>query len=303
MGRILSQIVVVRLMFVGSLFIGTAIQAQEGPVNVIVVECDGSCRDSTLGELCSTQAGRSFRPIAVDCQNIVEPGDISREFQARIRDCPGSSNNRNKCLVEGLSSDDLLGLYCQDINGWDAHVYCEQVTIREGTFPFGQGQPGVNVQTVAIFPREMFPSGTEFTSTPRVQITPKGGNFPDVFAVTARNVTRSSFDVVVFRIDAFGEGWGQNLQIDWRASDEAVQFPLPPASCSQGFGARVGCELPNPSDPTMTIPTTFECFPSASPTFEACQRCREETEKRSCVDQGGTPNPVLGADCRCGVVP
>jgi hypothetical protein len=78
-------------------------------VRQVAVECNGNCNDSTLGTLC----GPGWRPIAVDCQNV-------QEYTG------GPCGGNNRCARFQVRTGDLLSFYCDDINGWDANVYCAQ---------------------------------------------------------------------------------------------------------------------------------------------------------------------------------
>jgi len=81
---------------------------------------------------------------------------------------------------------------------------------QAGTYTAGVNSTG-GVKTFTI----TFPS--TFGTIPKVNVTPKGENFPDVFAVTTRNITTTSFQVNVYRVDSAGGIWGQNLKLDWFA--------------------------------------------------------------------------------------
>ncbi|MGB5711303.1 MAG: hypothetical protein WBM44_10390 [Waterburya sp.] len=59
-----------------------------------------------------------------------------------------------------------------------------------------------------------FPIG--FSNPPKVIATARGGNFPDTFAVTTTAISTAQFRINVLRLDG-GNGWGQNLQLDWFA--------------------------------------------------------------------------------------
>jgi hypothetical protein len=120
------------ILLAGSLFVGTAIQAQDGQdvaeeltaqalpgsIRSVSVECNGSCADSDLGELCDL-AGEGFEPIAVDCVDV-DDDNLSDTEEA----CPGGGNNR--CNVATLSRTGALSALCTDVDGWDAIVYCTQ---------------------------------------------------------------------------------------------------------------------------------------------------------------------------------
>jgi hypothetical protein len=244
------KLLVISLTFIWSLILGDTIQAQERRISVVNVECKGSCAGSTLGQLCRDLADPTFRPFAVDCGNVID-----------IDGGRGCGDN-NECFPRIMDPQDELSAYCGDTGGNDAHVYCEQVTTQEGTFGFGPAKhPGVNVLTVS------FP--LEFTSIPQVQVTPRGGDFPDVFAVTTRNVNRTSFEVVVYRIDLLGDGWNQHLRIDWHASSSATGGVVQPVPCTTGWDAIVQCTSDDPN-----IPPKFDnCPADQNPTFDDCKRC------------------------------
>jgi hypothetical protein len=55
-----------------------------------------------------------------------------------------------------------------------------------------------------------------FENPPSITVTPRGENYGDVFAVTTRNITTTSFQVNVLRVDS-SSGWGQSLYVDWMA--------------------------------------------------------------------------------------
>jgi len=115
-------LLVIGLTLVGSLFIGAAIQAQER-IGVVSIECDGRCDDSTLGQLCRDLVGPTFRPFAVDCQNVQEG------FQEQTGDIVACGGN-NRCLVKDVKPTDPLSAYCDDGSVWDANVYCEETRPR-----------------------------------------------------------------------------------------------------------------------------------------------------------------------------
>ncbi|MBN2862612.1 MAG: hypothetical protein JXN62_05585 [Bacteroidales bacterium] len=81
---------------------------------------------------------------------------------------------------------------------------------QAGTYTAGVNSSG-GVKTFTI----TFP--TAFGTIPKINVTPRGENFTDVFAVTTRNISTTSFQVNVFRVDGAGGIWGQNLKLDWYA--------------------------------------------------------------------------------------
>ncbi len=73
------------------------------------------------------------------------------------------------------------------------------------------GNSSTNTKTRVIsFPHP------QFSGVPRVVFSARGGNHADVFAVTLRAISITSFTVNVKRLDGSG-GWGQNLKLDWFA--------------------------------------------------------------------------------------
>ncbi len=55
-----------------------------------------------------------------------------------------------------------------------------------------------------------------FPSSPKIIVTPRVGNRAHTFAVTTANITTSSFDVNIQRVDS-ASGWTITLQLDWLA--------------------------------------------------------------------------------------
>lgn len=82
--------------------------------------------------------------------------------------------------------------------------------VQAGTYSAGTNSVG-GVKTVTVY----YP--TAFTSTPKVNVTVKGGNYTDTFAITTRNVTTTYFQVNIYRVDSAGGIWGQTLSLDWMA--------------------------------------------------------------------------------------
>ncbi|MBU0765805.1 MAG: H-type lectin domain-containing protein [Bacteroidetes bacterium] len=82
--------------------------------------------------------------------------------------------------------------------------------VQAGTSNIGANSSG-GVKTVTV----TFPS--TFTSTPKINVTVRGGNYSDTFAVTTRNISTTSFQVNIYRVDSPGGIWAQSLQIDWFA--------------------------------------------------------------------------------------
>jgi hypothetical protein len=85
---------------------------------------------------------------------------------------------------------------------------------QAGTATIGSNAAGgVKVVTVT------FP--TAFPTVPKVVVTPKGvTGINDVFAFTTRDITVTGYTVVIYRIDAAGGTWGQNLLLDWYAWEQ-----------------------------------------------------------------------------------
>jgi hypothetical protein len=201
------NLLVIGLTLIGNLVLGAVVQAQVRDVGGVEVECDGECRDSNLGQICQDRVGRTYRPFAVSCQNVRERPRQERGPQSFL--CGGD----NKCFQVDVNPTDRLDDYCDDINGWDAIVYCEEVTTQTGTCNFGPGAGGVSTNR-----DNPCPFGVTFSSEPQVLVTPKGAG---VFAVTILQVMPTNapthFVASVFRVDDPGQAW-ENLQIDWVAT-------------------------------------------------------------------------------------
>jgi hypothetical protein len=89
-------------------------QAVSFNVRRVAVECNGSCSDITLGQVC----GAGWTPIAIDCTNVQEhPND---HFTC------GGGNPANRCRIQSVTISRGLDSYCDDGSGWDANVYCAQ---------------------------------------------------------------------------------------------------------------------------------------------------------------------------------
>jgi|GEM_PF-2398161 len=84
--------------------------------------------------------------------------------------------------------------------------------VQAGSTLVGSNSSG-GVKTVTV----NFPSS--FSSTPKVIVTARGENinYPDTFAASTRQISTSSFQVNIFRVDSSGGSWGQNLYLDWIA--------------------------------------------------------------------------------------
>jgi len=91
-----------------------AVMARSLPsdVDAVSVQCEGTCSDVTLGEICDSSD--SPTPIAVDCQSIDDDPENTR--------C--NLTGTSFCSVNGFNRGEPLSNYCVNINGWDAHVYC-----------------------------------------------------------------------------------------------------------------------------------------------------------------------------------
>jgi hypothetical protein len=136
---------------------------------------------------------------------------------------PGTGATPTNYVYQGGSTASTSKEFAFAVNDalWvTSHAYIDgNIQIQGGTIigmtQAGSYTAGVNstggVKTFTI----------TFTSTfgtiPKVNVTPKGENFPDVFAVTTRNITTTSFQVNVYRVDSAGGIWGQNLKLDWFA--------------------------------------------------------------------------------------
>ncbi len=81
--------------------------------------------------------------------------------------------------------------------------------MQNGQTTLGTGTTGVNNFTIA------FP--TAFTGIPKVTATLETTNVNDVFTMSVKQITASTFVVQVYRIDVIGGAWGQSLKINWTA--------------------------------------------------------------------------------------
>lgn len=275
------KLVFIRLMVFSNLFvIGTTLQAQEKRIMAVSVECGGECQDSKLGQLCREYFDDTFIPVAIDCSTV---RNRTNPLERRcIRQGVGTNNY---CFTETLAPLDpqkTIYDFCEDTDGRDAQIYCEQVTAQEGTRHLGNGHPGVNMHTI-YFPQP-------FNSVPLVVVTTKGERhpWPDVFAITTRNVTRQSFDINVLRLDSYGDEWGQNLKIDWRAFNAGVPQPH---TCGLPWFVRVTCSIGGQDN------ETYDC--NGGTGFNGLDRCNDCLTARtnSCEERDGTAS----GQCGCGI--
>jgi hypothetical protein len=85
-----------------------------GNVTAVTVDCNDDCnREPTLGRICR-QVGVGFRPFAVDCRDVDGPNE---GFQQCL-------DTAMTCRNLDVRSDQLVGDYCEDTRGRDAHVFC-----------------------------------------------------------------------------------------------------------------------------------------------------------------------------------
>lgn len=84
------------------------------PIDVVSVECNGECSDSTLAQVCAV-AGSNRRAIAVDCDSV--DSDTAGQVP-----CGGD----NQCFANNVFQSAPLSNFCNDGTGFDAQVYCLQ---------------------------------------------------------------------------------------------------------------------------------------------------------------------------------
>jgi hypothetical protein len=89
-------------------------QAVSFNVRRVAVECNGSCSDITLGQVC----GAGWTPIAIDCTNV-------QEHNNNYFTC-GGGDPANRCRITSVAISQSLSSFCDDGSGWDANVYCAQ---------------------------------------------------------------------------------------------------------------------------------------------------------------------------------
>ena len=82
--------------------------------------------------------------------------------------------------------------------------------IQGGSSTIGPNMIGGVIVSNVVF-------STPFIGTPKVTVTPKGGNYNDIYVVTTRNVNNLGFQVNVYRVDNAGGSWSQSVEIDWIA--------------------------------------------------------------------------------------
>jgi hypothetical protein len=162
-----------------------------------------------------------------------DPGDVVFQTFAgvqkgRIWSNPGagaglnlsSADNTPRIAIDSVGGVDVTGVLrvgSQIIIGNGTPF----VKVQAGTGTVGPGGPGQKVVTVN-FTRP-------FSSAPRIIVTPRaqaGTNWPDVFAMTVRSATSTQFQVTVQRLD-LAAAWGQNLQLDWIAWEQAHAATAP----------------------------------------------------------------------------
>jgi hypothetical protein len=81
--------------------------------------------------------------------------------------------------------------------------------MQNGQTTLGTGTTGVNNFTIA------FP--TAFTGIPKVTATLETTNVNDVFTMSVKQISTTSFVVQVYRIDVISGAWGQSLKVNWSA--------------------------------------------------------------------------------------
>jgi hypothetical protein len=81
--------------------------------------------------------------------------------------------------------------------------------IQNGQTVLGIGTAGVNNFTIT------FPIA--FSGIPKVTATLETTNVNDVFTMSVKQISATSFVVQVYRIDVIGGNWGQSLKVNWSA--------------------------------------------------------------------------------------
>ncbi len=86
--------------------------------------------------------------------------------------------------------------------------------LQEGRVAAGT-QSGSNRKVIQV----NFPNSFDLAQDVKIQLTPKlADNISDVFVLSARNITTTSFTVEIYRVDApAGTGWGASFDISWMA--------------------------------------------------------------------------------------
>ncbi|OFX60139.1 MAG: hypothetical protein A2046_10775 [Bacteroidetes bacterium GWA2_30_7] len=118
---------------------------------------------------------------------------------------------RSNSSASGLTDSDTKFLLSGD-GGITLNGGTKIEKIQHGTYTAGTNSAG-GVKTVTIT------FNSAFSTTPKVNVTVKGGNYNDVFAITTRSVSSTQFQVNITRVDSpySGGTWGQTLYLDWFA--------------------------------------------------------------------------------------
>lgn len=90
---------------------GTIDGSEIDAISAIRIQCNGDCSDLTLGQACDSYVS-SGEPIAVSCQDMATGLGIVL--------C-GSNND---CSLVTMDRSRQLSLFCDNVTGWDAIVYC-----------------------------------------------------------------------------------------------------------------------------------------------------------------------------------
>ncbi|MDD3045908.1 MAG: H-type lectin domain-containing protein [Candidatus Delongbacteria bacterium] len=169
-------------------------------------------------------ADLTFKATDIYAQgNLSISGDaVVSGTSLKITTNPGTGTTPAYFLYQGTVGSTLKsGAFAVNDALWvSSNAYVDGTLTMKGGTPIGKTQAGSynagtnstgGVKTVTI----TFP--TAFNSVPKVNITPRGQNYTDVFAVTTRNVTTTDVQVNIYRVDSAGGLWAQTLQLDWFA--------------------------------------------------------------------------------------
>ncbi|NOR45433.1 MAG: hypothetical protein GQ534_07585 [Candidatus Delongbacteria bacterium] len=147
--------------------------------------------------------------------NIVNDADVTGA-KGLVIDTDGEWGDiplriRTNATASGWTDDDtqfiVWGDGCVESKSIKINSGTEIYMTQSGTIIVGTHSGGVKTVTKTF--------DTAFTAVPKINVTAKGDAATDVYAVTTRNVTTTSFQVNIYRVDNPGGGWGQNLKIDW----------------------------------------------------------------------------------------
>jgi len=156
------------------------------------LEIYGATQNIKISNTAETESGLIFN----------DTGDASSQYAKILY-----NSGNNKLNFYNANATAKLTVNTTGVNIGEGTTFKK---IQAGSFNVGTNTGG-GIKTVTI----NFPSA--FANNPNVNVTVKGQDYSDVFAVTTRNVGTNSFQVNIYRVDSSGGVWGQTLYLDWYA--------------------------------------------------------------------------------------